>query len=247
MFAVFGAVLGALDFYEKGTFKGIKIAFKGGVYSDPQLGPNWWTYFFEPICIGDENFRSYTFSLQDHRALAHIGFHMPRQRAYELIQRYIKPLPHIQEKVDAYYDDHFLGHFVIGIHHRGTDKVIEMPRVAFEKTLSALTGVINSLNEAQNNSLKIYIATDDSNFIDYMLKLYPNQVIYNDFVRSDDDRPLHYGSDEKYRSIYQKGEEPLIDCLLLSRCNHMIRPWSSLSTIADHFNPSMPITTLWGD
>lgn len=36
MFAVFSAVLGALDYYEKGNFAGIKIDLCNGSYLDPE-------------------------------------------------------------------------------------------------------------------------------------------------------------------------------------------------------------------
>ncbi|MFV0339467.1 MAG: nodulation protein NodZ [Parachlamydiaceae bacterium] len=246
MFAVFSGVLGALNFYEQGEFQGIEIALEGGVYQDPKLGPNWWTYFFAPIHVGNNQASTYTFTFEDHRALAHDGFHMPRQRAHELISKYIKVLPHIQNKVDLFVKERFQDHYVIGVHHRGTDKVTEMPLVSFDKTAKALAGVIEKLPKEQHAHLKIYAATDDSHFIEFLSTIYPDQVIFNDFVRSEDNQPLHIGNDEKYGSIYQKGEEALVDCLLLSRCNHLIRPWSSLSIVADHFNPNMPITTLWG-
>jgi hypothetical protein len=95
--------------------------------------------------------------------------------------------------------------------------------------------------------LRIYVATDDANFLKYMIPLYPKHIIYNEFVRSNDNSPLHYGFDNKYQSNYQKGEEALLDCLLLSKCNFLIRPWSSLSIIADHFSPKMPVIGIWGE
>lgn len=246
MFAVFSGVLGALNFYEQGDYQGIKIELEGGVYQDPRLGSNWWTYFFEPIYVGNDEGLDYTFTFEDHRALAHDGFHMPRQRAHELISKYIKVLPHIQNKVDRYVKEQFQDAYVIGVHHRGTDKITEMPLVPYEKTAQALAAVIKNLPKEQASNLKIYVATDDSNFLKFISSLYPDRVIFSDFIRSENDRPLHIGNDDKYGSIYQKGEEALVDCLLLSRCNYLIRPWSSLSIVADHFNPDMPMTTIWG-
>jgi hypothetical protein len=42
-------------------------------------------------------------------------------------------------------------------------------------------------------------------------------------------------------SNYKKGEGALIDCLLLSRCNTLIRTTSFLSAWASIFNPKLPI------
>lgn len=210
-------------------------------------GSNWWDYFFEPINIGDESAAHHIFNLHDHLVFADKGFHMPRHRAFELIKRYVHIKPHILKKVDDFVAAYFNKYFVIGVHHRGTDKVLEMPLVSFEKTCAHLDGVISELSKSKQLSLRIYVATDDANFLTYMLDRYPSQIVYSDFVRSDDGKPLHYGNDNRYQSNYQKGEEALIDCLLLSKCNYLIRPWSSLSIIADHFNPNMPLITIWGD
>lgn len=244
MFAEFCAVLGALDYYEGGYHAGIKIDLCHGVYLDPEVGSNWWEYFFEPIHFGNENASKYTFTLKDHFTLSYKGVQMPRLRAYELIQRYVKVLPHIQEKVDNYVSLNFENHFVIGVHRRGTDKGVEVPLVPYHKTIGAISSVINQLSPEQRSSVKIYIATDDANFITHAVNIFGDLVIYNDFVRSSDETPLHYGNDARYQNNYQKGEEALIDCLLLSRSQHLIRPWSSLSIAADHFNPFIPVTIL---
>jgi hypothetical protein len=247
MFAVFGGVLGSLEHYENGNFAGIKIDIREGSYLDPELGPNWWEYFFEPIHIGDEGAPHYVCTINDHLYFAHQGFHMPRHRAFELIQRYIHVKPHIQKKVDEFVENNFDGYYVIGIHHRGTDKVLEMPLVSYEKTIATLNSVISQLTETQRANLRIFVSTDDAYFVSHMINIYPHQLIYNDHVRSDNGRPIHSENHDKFHSIYQKGEEALLDCLLLSRSNFLIRPWSSLSIISDHFNPNLPMITLWGD
>jgi len=146
MFAEFASVLGALDTYEKGQFAGLWINFTSGPYLDPERGPNWWEYFFEPIHFGDSDAPHYIFPLNETLEQTGIGFHMPRQRAYELIQKYIHVKKPIQEKVKSFKKKNFKGNYVIGVHYRGTDKILEMPLVPYEKTVNAVRGIINSLN-----------------------------------------------------------------------------------------------------
>jgi hypothetical protein len=43
---------------------------------------------------------------------------------------------------------------------------------------------------------------------------------------------------------YRKGQEALINCLLLSRCSTLIRTTSFLSAWASIFNPGLPIVLL---
>lgn len=244
MFATFSSVLAALDYYDKNTFEGFKVNLTSGIYLDPETGPNWWNYYFEPINLGDENSRKYTFSPYETLKFSGIGFWLPRERAYELIQKYIRIRPDIQLEVDAFVKKHFEDHYVIGVHHRGTDKVSESPLVPYEKTCHRIDQIIETLLPSEKKKVRIYIATDDQTFFEYIFKRYPSNILYNDFVRSSDSNPIHYNT-TAFSSNYQKGKEALIDCLLLSRANVLVRPLtSSLSIMSGHFNPTMPIVKI---
>lgn len=245
MFAIFGSVLGTLNFYERENFAGLKIDLNSGRYLDPQVGPNWWEYFFEPINLGDENAPKHYFSQEEYMRLALLAFPDTRERAFELIQRYIHLKPSIQQEVDSFCNRHFKDHFVIGVHHRGTDKITEWPLVPYEKTFNTLNEVISSLSETQRNNLRVYIATDEQRFLTYLLERLPSILIYSDFVRSHTSTALHEYDTGFYSSSYQLGKEALLDCLLLSRCHILLRPVTScLSAISSCFNPEMPVIGL---
>ena len=246
-FATVLSVIGALNFYEKGSYSGFQVRISEGVYYDPDLGPNWWNYFFEPINFGDQRARKHLFTVQEHSNFVGDAMRLSSERNNELIHRYIHVLPHIQFQIDAFVSQHFGDSFVIGVHHRGSDKVIEIPRVPFERTHGAIEKVIASLDENQKISYKIYVATDDALFLDYLKGLYGDRILFNDFVRTTDDTPLHYGNDDKYSSMYKKGEEAVLDSLLLSECNHLIRPNSCLSIFSGLYNLNLPVTALSGD
>jgi hypothetical protein len=140
----------------------------------------------------------------------------------------------------------FENHVVIGVHHRGTDKIIECPLVPYEKTCATIAQVIDNLFPSQRENLRIYVASDEEAFIDYISARFPSLVIYNNFVRSrDNTTPLHEYNSGYYESNYQMGREALIDCLLLSRCHVLIKPPTScLSTTSIRFNPDMPVINL---
>ena len=242
-FAVFNSVLGALNFYEQGRYGGLKIDLNEGIYFDPEKGSNWWGYFFEPIHLGNDSNEKYFFSLQDALHLTDSSFHLSRQRSFELIQRYVHLKPHIQKELESFIKTYFKKHFVIGVHHRGTDKKLETPIIPYEQTVLHLNAHIANLSEKTRKRLKIYVATDEQDFVDYMLKLYPSLLIYNDFKRSTNGEPIHYTTN-LYSSNYQKGKEALLDCLLLSRCNLLLYPAAaSLSLSALKFNPNLPAAT----
>ena len=55
--------------------------------------------------------------------------------------------------------------------------------------------------------------------------------------------PVHYFN-PKNVSPYKLGKEAVIDCLLLSKCNHLIRTSSCLSLVSEYFNPQLTDTLL---
>jgi hypothetical protein len=243
MFWVLFGVFGTIWLYDQNDYSGIKIDLHTPFYLDLHCGPNWWDYFFEPISFGDAS-KPVHITLADHIDLASICVHLPRQKVFELIQKYVRIKPHIQEEVSAFTNKQFSNHFVIGVHHRGTDKKIDIPIVPYEKTKQALDSVIMGLTKQQRQNLKIYVASDEQQFLMYMLNMYGPLVIYSDFVRSNNGIPLHYGDDSRYSGNYQKGKEALLDCLILSKCNFLIRPCSGLSIFSSYFNPDIPVVAV---
>lgn len=245
-FAVFSSILSTLNLYDKGYYAGIKIDLNRGIYLDSEKGPNWWEYFFEPINLGDQNAPKHNLTADEISILVNQGFLLTRERSFELIQKYIHLKPHIQQELDQFSLNFFNGYFVIGVHHRGTDKKYEAPIVPYIKIVNTINWIIEQVPPHLRMYVRIYVATDEQPFITYISSLYPFQVVYNMFVRSTDGSPLHYSN--LYSSNYQKGREALIDCLLLSRCQWIIFPASSAFSMAVvKFNPFIPAIPLVGD
>lgn len=238
-FAVFYSILGALEQYDSGVYKGLRVDLDRGIYLDPEMGPNWWEYFFEPISLNSQAAPEHVITKITLASFAKIGMQLSREKSADLIEKYVHLKPEIQEELDLFVKTEFADHYIIGVHHRGTDKVIEVPIVPYAKTLERLESVILKLPKNDKKKLKIYVATDDQFFLNYMQDKYPSLIIHGNFIRSDDDDSLHY-SNFRYASNYQKGKEALLECLLLSKCNCIILPpQSSLSQVALKFNPEM--------
>lgn len=240
--AIFSSVLSALNMYDQGGYAGVHVDLNSGIYLDPAQGPNWWEYFFEPIDIGDKKAPHYIFSANDVAHLVNQGFPMPRERGYELIKKYIHLKPHLQKEMDAFITKNFKEYVVIGIHHRGTDKKLETPIIPYDTTLFHLNWLYTNLSK--KHKVRIFVATDDSDFLAYVKKRYPKKVIYNDFVRSVNGEPLHY-NDDFYSGNYQKGKEAVLDCLILSKCDWLVFPAASAFSMASlKFNPNLPAIPL---
>jgi len=245
--AELSAVLGALDAYEKGQYTGIEVDFRSGLFFEPTIGPNWWEYYFAAIHLGDIYSQNQHHSSTDEScSLSYTAYNiLSRQQNYELIQKYVQVKPIIQETVDTFVKENFYNYFVIGVHHRGTDKVNEVLMVPWELTLQVLQHTIENLSQTNLERLKIYVATDDQHFLDYLLQIYPSYIVYGNFFRSTNDQPLHHYGSQYYSSYYEKGKEAIVEALILSRCDALIRPApSGFSWIPMVFNPNMPVNSI---
>jgi len=235
MFSLFSSVLGFLDFHEE---KGcaVEVDFgKKGVYYDKKKGPNWWNYYFEPIALGDVGKAIEITDEQQSSFANKIHSQMSRKEVHRLIENYIRIKKPIQAKIEAFILQHFKDHFVIGIHYRGTDKISEAARVDYEAVYQEIEKAIDEKKE-----FKLFVATDEQPFLDAISLRYPGKVISIEAIRSSSSKAVHASR----KNGYQKGEEALIDCILLSKTNLLIRTSSNLSACSAFFNPDLTVIVL---
>lgn len=239
-FSTFHLVLGTLDFYERSQdADAIIIDFENfGFYYDPKHGPNWWSYYFDTSIIGSISNHESKFSLREKGAMSlYAGLVMSRERGYELIQKYMPLKPYLEEKINSFVKKNFQGNYVIGVHYRGTDKANEAPHYSFIVNLIKQE-IISRKDHNLEAPIKIFVATDDQMFLNEMQKNFPEKVLYSDAARSNNGQPVHYQSSV---DAFKKGEEAILDCILLSKCSKLYKPESNLSNASMKFNPTIPV------
>ncbi|MEM9354992.1 MAG: hypothetical protein AAGB04_02165 [Pseudomonadota bacterium] len=160
-----------------------------------------------------------------------------RDRGSHLVQKYITPKHHIIQKVNAFVEANFGSAGVLGIHMRGTDKGsahsprklmrVVHPHEYFPFIDDYLSGQANA---------KIFVATDQQQFADKIRARYPDRTLTYEAVRATGIRNPFEVSDGK---AYRKGEDVLIDCLLLSRCDFLLKCTSAVGEFAVYFNPQL--------
>jgi len=200
---------------------------------------NAWEYYFDPVSEsayerGDDigyryapggAFFFYTHIEQEFR-----------DRAYELVQKYIKINRWVQRKIDSFYHRHMENKQVIGIHFRGTDRSKSRMQITPEIMVEA------ALAHADENTCFL-IASDEQQALDAIKNLLHGRVVFSyDCYRSIDHQPLHKpreDEDVKY-SKAQLGEDVLVEVALLAQCDLLVHTASSVSTAALYFNPEMP-------
>lgn len=232
MFVAFNYVLAGLYKYDRGEIGALRVDFgNDGVYYDPLVGPNWWNYFFEPIELGEidmNNLIHYTGQQINDLPIFALKT-LSRKDANALIHKYIKIKPQINRKIAEFYRNEFKGNHVIGVHYRGTDKYVEIPRTAYFRVFEVVDKAVKEA-VAKRKKFKIFVATDEQGFIDYMKQKFgPAAIIYIDAIRSVDRTPVHFRDTDQYKV----GEEAIIDCLLLSKSDVLVRTPSSLSAASD--------------
>jgi Nodulation protein Z (NodZ) len=239
MFVTFNYVLAGLYKYDRREVDALRVDFgKHGLYYDPAMGPNWWNYYFEPIELGKidmNNLERYSGKQINDMPIFALKV-LPRKEANALINKYVKLKPQINAKVIDFARRHFSGHHIIGVHYRGTDKYKEIRRISYG---AAEEIILKAIREAEKSrkKYKIFVATDEQKFLDYMKEKHASKIVHIEAIRSQDGSPVHFRDDEHYRI----GEEAILDCLLLSRCSVLVRTASSLSAASEQFNPNIPV------
>lgn len=240
MFAFANQILGQLSIYESQSpvaIDGLSVDLSTfGLYYDPAYGPNWWNYYFEPISIGNVE-PSNTVSLP--KKLYFQAFKKRRKltriQAAQIVKKYIHVKEPILHKVEQFISYYFNDAFTIGVHYRGTDKSSEASVVPYDKVFQTILQHVPSERPWQ-----IFVATDELSFLRAIQNQFPGRVIACDVLRSEGSVGVHFLDYEGYK----KGEEALIDALLLSRCHLLIRTSSNLSLWSTYFNPELPTILL---
>lgn len=240
-YAQFVVVLGLLAHCErwKDAIAGARVDFEDkGLYYDAALGKNSWNYFFQAVDTSRESGAAERrLDVREQYRFFEEGEALSRGRAAGLIARYVQVRPAIRARIDAFAAAQFAGFHVIGVHYRGTDKWTEAPRVPYEEVCAA---VRIALGESGAGPQRLFVASDEQAFVECMLRSFPGKVVFWETRRSTDGQPIDRGMENNYR----KGEDAVIDCVLLSRCHRLIRTRSNLGLCSTFFNPALPAVVL---
>ena len=220
----------------------VEIRFTSPQYVTPTRGPDFMDYFFRR-CDGVAPPVSKTrwFVIEE---IDELGFHPSYDLALnvELAHRLFFDRYEFQPEFAAECEqirDRLVGNRpTLGVHFRGTDKSRAAPRTAIDSVFHAVDDLLGRLPA----DASIFVATDESSFLDKCVARYGRRVSWlDDHLRSNDGQPVHLG-----RTVdgYQLGRDALMNCWILSRCDTAIKTASILSAWAKVLNPALPIFTL---
>jgi len=155
---------------------------------------------------------------------------------HPIIENHFLVKPHILEKVNNFVKNEFYGR-IAGIHIRTTDAFFfDMHRPNLPVSF-----YIDLIQEKLSDYDRILIATDSQDVLDIIKNKFGSRIIvYNCYRSSLDDYQISRG-ELAVTDPYTWGEDPLVESLLLSKVELLIRGYSNLSVLPILLNPFMKI------
>tara|TARA_Y100000389_G_scaffold142829_1_gene140918 strand:- start:4661 stop:5524 length:864 start_codon:yes stop_codon:yes gene_type:complete len=141
---------------------------------------------------------------------------------------YINPKQYILDKIDKIYKDEFEGHTVLGLMARGTEYNLHHP-------MYGVFGVQDYINEVkkileENKEItKIYIISEDMEYIDTISKSFPESYYMPDVFRRTDETMEYINRVHCWPNVSTKreehckllGEEVIIQAKLMGKCDYL--------------------------
>jgi hypothetical protein len=160
------------------------------------------------------------------------------KQASELIQKYLSVQDDIQEEVDIFCNEHFQGRRILGVHYRGTDKHTEAGAVTHENVADNIRYYL----QQHPDIAAVFVSTDAEEFLKEIEKSsIEKPILYRaDSFRSTSEVAIHFSGQNKY----DINRDALVNCLLLSRCDALIKSASILSAWSVLFNPEISLVML---
>ncbi len=218
-------------------------------YVDPTLGPDWFEYFFRNLQLSpedNERIKSGQVPICRIDGIRQLGLpenydsQLNLEIGPRLVHKYIGIRKQVLEKVDVFFDRYLKDKLVLGIHYRGTDKSAEARPVTY---LAFKKSICKFLN--QNSKFDcLFVASDEQSFVDFIVDEFSHTLpvfYHDDQERSKTEVAIHRS---KSGDRYKKAEEAVLNCLLLSRGNALIKNASFLSAWSKMFNPDLPVILL---
>jgi len=156
-----------------------------------------------------------------------------------LIRKYLTVQDDVLSEVESFCHQHFAGRRVVGVHYRGTDKGKESPIIRYDTVKRNIEHYLKLHPETNC----VFVSSDDINFIEDMERAPVGRpIIYrNDSLRSRYGNSIHESADTNKCEI---NRDAIVNCLLLSRCDALLKTPSILSGWSKLFNPRLPVVML---
>ena len=209
---------------------------------------NAWEYFFnQKTSLSDINLKKDKVIFSDGKfniKFFNDYYYGNENSFHRILNKYIFIKKYILKDVELFKKKNFKNFKIIGVHWRGTDIVTakyKKKNLTFYKFRKKITikDIANKINPIlkKNKKAKIFLSTDEEDYVKQFTKLYGKKVIYTNCYRSISGKPIHLSDTYKRKNHrYKMGLEVIQDCLLLSICDFLIYRKSNVTNAAKLFN-----------
>ena len=160
-----------------------------------------------------------------------------RTRNAALVAAWVRVRPSIRAQADAEWQRITQGATsVIGVHLRGTDKFV-MPKVPPERYYALIDAFLSS----HGAGAKLLLATDDAGYQRAVIERYGAHRVaqlHDGKVRRAEGQAAIW-REHSADAAHAKGLEVLLDTLLLSKCDFLLKAASAVSEFALYFAPRL--------
>lgn len=174
-----------------------------------------------------------------------------RREAKGIIDGYVRPRDYILRKADAFFTEHLSGHYVIGVHARGTDATSKDELRSFRQGSLVLSRYIRAIERLLDcePAARIFVASDEQESVDRLVDAFGARVIAYDSLRHHGGEPAGRGPSGWIMPAYiagdrdaaaRNGEDAVVEYLLLSRCDQLVHNGSSLARTVLLNAPALP-------
>ena len=202
---------------------------------------NVWEYYFEQLNEFDDNITEIVNISSDSNSEYRDVFmtsndYITRTLEYhDIINKHIKLLPHVSQKIEDFCNTYFKDKKILGIHCRGTDHPDKKDMAYY----------IDQIALYVDDYDYIFIASDEQYRVDCIKQAFGDKIIeYNVTTRSASDAPLHYHTAFQC-SKYHIGEDVIIEAFLLAKTNYLLCcTGSNVNFFVRALNPNLPYKLL---
>ncbi len=230
-------------------------------YRSAGWGDNWLEYYFVQRKISRSiKDRLVAGEIETRRVgtIGHLGLPENYDRlltfevAPSLFREHLQIRPHVLETTSEFSERHFRHKPVMGLHFRGTDKV-EAQRLSYEEIATKVRGYLDEAPEIRS----IFVSSDEDAFLEFFRDRFEAYeiLVRDDHRRSPEPQASpHARTSPTGRPVflrgaaetdgYALGEDALVNSLLLSQCDVLLKTASIMSGWSKIFNPQLPVVML---
>jgi hypothetical protein len=132
-----------------------------------------------------------------------------------LYAKYLVLKPQLAERIEEFYRQNMQGHQWLGVHVRGSDKILEQRDL--ERLNQEYYSQIDSLL-SYNKELRIFLLTDSSTYLQAFIARYGDRILTTDAIRTDGEQGVHLMG----HSGKEVGQAVIFDSYLGARCDYFL-------------------------